>query len=425
MKYSALEAEKAVLSSILIDPKGDCMDRANHLEANDFTTRSHQIIFSSCKSLYSDGKIVDVVTVVQNLTTLGKIKEIDGAYCVHKLATEFSIPGNIEHYIEEIKERARLFRLNEIASKIQNKSEACDDVSELVSEVEKDIYDIQSNKKSGNSRDIASDELIRQIENYDSQTFGITSGITSFDKAFGGFQKSQYYALGGRPSAGKTAMADQITVHQLEQGRAVLYISLESSTDRVITKMACKHAGLVFTRFQRKLMNDSELASLKKSAEFLRKSPLILQKTYGLSVRDIRSLIRREHRNNSIELVVIDYLQKISIPSNMDERRGVSEASLQVSQACLDTGVPALVLVQLNRDGGIGRPTMSNIKESGQIEQDADNIGLLWPEVDPFSIDPNDLLPVIFSIEKSKDGARGIDEKVYFDRPLMKFKERK
>lgn len=426
MKYSAIGSEAAVLSSILSDAKGDCMERAICLEPSDFTARSHQIIFNSCKSLYSDRKSVDAVTVVQNLTSIGKLEEVEGAYYIHKLALEFSIPAHLEHYIEDIQERARLFKLNEVASKIQVRSEACENVSDLISEVEKDIYNIQSNKKNDNCSTLAASELERQIDNYDSQTFGISSGVLSFDKAFGGFQKSQYYVLGGRPSSGKTAMADQIAVHQLEKERPILYIALESSTDRVFTKMACKHSGLVFTRFARKEMNESELRSLRKSSEFLKKSGLILQRPYGISAKDIRSTIRREHRNNGIELVIIDYLQKVSIPSGMDERRGVSEASLQVQQACLDTGVPALVLVQLNREAiGTSRPSMNNIKESGQIEQDADNIGLLWPEVDPFSVDPNDLLPVIMSIEKSKDGARGMDQKLFFDRPLMKFKERK
>jgi replicative DNA helicase len=426
MKYSAIEAERAVLSSILMDSRGDCMERANCLQPSDFTARSHQIVFDSCKRLFDDGKAVDTVTVVQNLTVLGRIKEIDGAYFVHKLATEFSIPGNLEHYIEEIKERARLFRLNEIASKIQTRSESCDSVVELVSEIEKDIYDLQKNQKNDNASVSASEELNRQIENYRNHSFGISTGIPSFDSVFGGLQKGQYYAIGGRPSAGKTALADQVTLHQLKNGRPVLYIALEASTERVFTKIACKHAGLIFTRFARREMNDSELKSLSKASEFIKNSPLILQRPYGITASDIRSTIRREHRNSGIELVVIDYLQKVTIPSRMDERRGVSEASQQVQQACLDTGVPALVLVQLNREGETSsRPSMRNIKESGQIEQDADNICLLWPEVDPFTVDPADMLPVMLSIEKNKDGMRGIDQRLYFDRPQMIFRERK
>ncbi len=426
MIYSANDAENAILASILVDPSGDCIQKAIILDPSDFTIRSYRIIFSACKFLYDEKISVDSVTVINTLDKNGKLEEVGGSYFVHQLATAFSIGSHIEHYIESVRERARLFRLNQIASKIQNRSESCESVNDLVDEVEKDIYDIQKNKKNDDATISAGIELDNQIKNYSNHSFGISSGVQSFDDIYGGFQKGQYYVLGGRPSSGKTAFADQITLHQLTKGRSVLYIALESSTERVFTKIACKHAGLIYTRFARREMNESELSSLKRSSDFLKKSKFILQRPSEMTASSIRSSIRREQRNNNIELVVIDYLQKVSIPSIMQERRGVAEASTQVQQACIDTGVPALVLVQLNRESETtSRPSMRNIKESGQIEQDADNIALLWPEVDPFTVNPNDMLPVFLSIEKNKDGMRGIDQRLEFDRPLMLFKERK
>jgi replicative DNA helicase len=402
------------------------MDRASVLEPSDFSQRSNQIIFESCRAVFAKGQNVDLITVSNYLRSTNRMDDIGGDYVINKLATEFSIAAHLEQYIESIKDRARLFKLNSVAVKIQKESESCSSSLDLLSDIEKEIYDIQKDQTQEDWLSKAANELDRQIENYDTVPFGISSGIKSWDSIYGGFLKSQYYVLGGRPSAGKTAMADQFTLHQLEQERPVLYIALESSVERVYTKIACKKAGLVFTRFQKREMIPSELKRLNEAHQWLRKTPFHIKRPSNMKASEIRGLIRREHRKNRIEFVVIDYLQKITIPANQDERRGVSEASKELQRACCDTGVPALALVQLNREGeSASRPSMRHIKESGQIEQDADNVCFVWPEVDPFTLDPADMLPVILTIEKNKDGMRGIDQKLNFNGPLMTFMERK
>lgn len=423
---TAPEAEKGVLASIFWDNRNESMDKVSRLEPHHFSVRTHGIIFDACRKLYLDGKPVDVITLNEKLRSMGKLEEIGGEFAFKPILDYIATPAHIDYYANEVLEKSRLFRLNDIAEKIRRSSEVCENVSGFISEIESDIYSLQEDNSQTNLKDKAADNLEIQIQKrLSGQTvFGLQSGIHSFDKFFGGFQEGQYYVIGGRPSTGKSAFADQVTCNLIERGVPVLYIALEGSTDRCYAKFASKRAGLVFTDYQLGKMSKEQYSLLSDIGKKIKKEPLVLMRPANISSTEIRSIIRRESRNNKIGLVVLDYIQKVKVPANMDERRGIAEASKQIQQACVDTGVPSLIVVQLNRESLNERPKMSHIKETGQIEQDADNIMLMFPDDECEQAPESKLAPVIMSIEKNKDGMNGLEVKLLFDKPKMKFLER-
>lgn len=429
MILTAPEAERGVLSSILWDPTGDAIDKAMILSPEYFSVRTHGIIFSACQALYLEGYPVDTVTLNEKLRSMGKLDEIGGPYGFSEIMKYTATASNIEYYAKEVLNKSKLYKLAEVGAKIKSRTEICENVSELISEIESDVFNLQRDGSHENMVLTASSSLKIQIQKRLSgeKVHGLKSGIDSFDEYFGGFQKGQYYVIGGRPSSGKTAFCDQIVTNLVSREIPVLYIALESSTDRVYEKIAHKLAGLVYTQFLRNTMSKEDLARLTSSNAMLERSKLILMRPQDISANEIRSIIRRHKRTHEIELVVLDYLQKIFIPSRMEERRGIGEASKQIQQACVDTGVPSLIVVQLNRESdSFNRPSMNHIKESGQIEQDADNIILLFPDpdIDVKSFPKDEMLPVTMAIEKNKDGIKDWDCHLLFDRPKMKFAEK-
>lgn len=424
----SVASETVILSSILTSSEDDCFEIFSNVKPEFFSQRSHRIIFEKASELHNEGKPYDLISLTNILTSQNQIEEVGGVYGVSKLSTVHYPKHEVSTSIEILKKKFQLRSLIDLAEEIKHDAYREVEPKDLITKSEDKIFDL------GTKMEIQTENLVKpasielremvRVRKTGEKVFGLQSGITSFDSVHGGFQKGQYYILAGRPSAGKTAFADQVTVHLVTRNKPVLYICLEAGATRVLTKMACKLARISYTRFCRGFCTDKELDAIDQSNAILERSPLILKRPYRITGADIRSLIKREFRKHGIQLVVLDYLQNID-QEREEERIAIAKASRAIQDASVETGVPSLILAQLNRDGEKdSRPRMSEIKGSGQIEQDADNIGLLWPEEDPFEVEMSKPLPVILSIEKNKDGARGIDQKLFFDRELMLFRER-
>lgn len=393
-----------------------------------FCSRIHRELFECIRNLIEAKKPVDLLSVTDELKRLGTLEEVGGVGKVSSIITAYPQRG-IESYIEVLKEKMALRELIVLGNDISKNAYVSDSPKDLINQIEGSIFKIQkstdSNKDSSLGSAVSQLNQMIEVRKSGQVVHGLPSGIKTFDDIQGGFQKGQYYVLGGRPSMGKTAFADQVAINVLKQDKAVLYLSLESSSERVLGKMACKMAGVSFYSFIRNLCSQKQLIQIETCLEFLKTSKLSLVRPSQIYGNDIRSLILKEKRKNNTELFVMDYLQKVSIAHGQDERRAVSDASMAIQSSLVETGVPGLILVQLNREAEKeSRPRMGHLKESGQIEQDADNIALLWSEVDRNTLSLGQHLPVILSIEKNKDGASGLDQEMIFDRELMTFKEK-
>lgn len=420
------ESELAVLGSIMLDPR-DALEIALGLSVDHFWHKHHALTFTAISELHRLGNPIDTVSLTNHLRDSGNLEFVGGAYFVSQLTRVVPSSSNVGYYVDVIREKQRLRNLIVLAGKIEKEAYEAEDSKDLLSDVESQIYAMGAeNQTSENQLQEACLEIERQIElrKQGIKISGLSSGIPSFDQIFFGFQKGQYYVLGGRPSSGKSAFADQVCGNVLERGESVIYISLESSKERVVGKLAAKRAQVVYSDFIKGYLNPEDLERFSKANAFFKKSNLILHKPYDLTGASIRSLMRKEKRKNNIGLMIFDYLQLIGIPNGMDERRAIGDCSKQIQRACIETGVPALVLAQLNRDSEKeARPKMRHLKETSQIEQDADNIILLWSDKEPNEVPLTEYLPVTCSIEKNKDGPSGIDQELFFDRKLMTFRE--
>lgn len=422
----SIEAEVAVLGSILINP-GEALDQAVALLSSPcFYQRSHQIIFAALSDMHSKGEPVDTVTVTTRLKDAGTLEECGGPYYLSKLSVAFPTSAHVRYYIDVLREKWRLRRIIELSTQSIERCYSQEDSMETVGTMEQEFIELsQGSSCSENHLEPAVAELHRQIELRKSgkTICGLETGILALDKLTGGLHDTTMTLLAGRPSMGKSAMLDQIVLTQLERNIPCLYIGLESSLSRIVGKIVAKRLEIPWADFVRSDMTPANLSRMERCAGWLKTSSLILKRPASLSVSELRSMIRMEHRRHGIKLFVLDYIQKLYGGTDPDkERLMLAAASQQIQQACVETGVPALVAVQLNRSSEKNaRPSMSDLKGSGQLEQDADSIFILWSDKVRETWDANQLFPTFLTVAKHKDGRCG-DLELLHDMRLMIFR---
>lgn len=422
----ALDIEEEILGLLLKDCGDESLEIIDKASGDDFYSRSNRIIFNEIKSLYGQGRAFDAISVTDSLKDKLKLDEVGGAYQISKIACRCAIGFTHLNGLETLKEKNRLRKLIELSKDIESAGYVSQQSSlEIIEDAEHRMNNISCEISQENLLESGADRVKEMVyaRLRGEKVYGIETGIKSFDDVFFGLQRSQYYVIAGRPSAGKTAFIDQIACKLIEQEIPALYVPLESSEDRVIGKIACKISKISYGRFIKNKCNESELKSILKSNEKVRSSKLIFKRPAKLNADSLRSLLVREIRKNDCQVFFIDYLQKIA--GEEDPRIGVMNASMRVQDVCVETKAIGVVLAQMNRDAEKEkRPRMGHLKESGQIEQDADNICLLWGEKENHELEYGEMKPVILTIEKNKDGIQGVDQRMFFDRELMTFKER-
>lgn len=422
----SLEAEKLILSSLMHDRVGNVIDSCSKLRPEHFYSRSNSIIFACMQKLASEEKGTDLVTVINFLKSNSQMEQVGGEHEIMKLFKSYVTSAHTEDHIEILLEKHRGRKIIEICELGTNTAYRNEDSQECISKIEQELFSLSTDKnEKDNQKYEAYEEVKRMIEVRKSgkEVTGLMSGIKPVDDIFFGFQKGQYYVLAGRPSSGKTAMADQICGNLLMRDKCILYISLESDRERVFSKLACKLANVAFWDFKRNLLRPELLLKVEQFNDILVTKNIILMRPFDISPMEIRPLIRRCKRSDDIDLVIMDYLQKINIPNGWDERRTVSRSSTEIQRACVESGVPALIVAQLNREAKDNtRPYMSHLKESGQIEQDADNIAMIWSPTDKRDLAEGDKIhPCLFTVEKNKDGASSLDIEIDFELDKLKF----
>lgn len=426
----SIQAEQVIISSLLHDKTGEVFDSCSKLKPSHFLTRSHYLIFESVLKLRAESRPSDLVTVGDDLQKSGKIQEIGGHGELARIFTSQGHLGIASDHIQIVLEKYRLRKLIDICEKAKFEASNGSESDECISKLEHELTDLIDNDDSNeNQRDNACQDIERQIEvrRKNGDITGLLSGIKPFDDVFFGFQAGQLYILAGLPSSGKTAMADQACGNLLLRDESVLYISLESDRSRVMGKLACKIAGVPYWNFIRNRLQPGELDAVQKMVNVLKKKNLILMRPFDISPMELRPLIRKVKRRDNVSLVILDYLQKVNMPSGWDEIRTVARASTEMGRACVETGLPALVLCQLNREIGEGnRPSMRNLKGSSQIEQDADNVALIWSMTSKRDLpEGENYFPCILSVDKNKDGASGLDVEMDFEKRKMLFIKRR
>lgn len=393
----ALDIEEAILGSMMIDKKG--FDEViDILSPEIFFSPDHKEIFRVIKKLFHDAQPIDLYTISAQLRKEGKIEKIGGDYLVY-LTKKVVSTAHIEIYVRILQQKFVLRSLIDISSSIIEKSyNDSIDVFELLSLAESSIFEItQKNiKKTYESSKSLIYQAIERIKNVELSKglSGISSGFKQIDAITSGWQKSDFIVIAGRPGMGKTAfmltMARNIVVDNIVP---VVIFSLEMSAIQLITRLISSETGISSQKLRKGQLSNYEWELLYKKVRYLEEAQFFIDDTPGLSVFDLRAKCRKLVTKRRVGLIFIDYLQLMTVgPENktFNREQEISIISRSLKSLAKELDVPVIALSQLSRAvesrGGTKRPLLSDLRESGAIEQDADIVSFIYrPEYYGFS----------------------------------------
>ena len=386
----ALELEEAVLGAMLIDKKG--VDEViDILQPDAFYKTAHQKIFEAIFQLFQDSQPVDLLTVSSELRKKGKLETVGGEFYLVQLSQRVASSAHIEFHariiLQKFIQRSLIKISNEI---IESSYKESTDVFDLLDEAESKLYDItQGNiKKSSESAQslvIEAKKRIEEISKRDGLS-GVSTGFEKLDKLTSGWQPSDLIIIASRPGMGKTAltlsMARNIAV---TKQIPVAFFSLEMSSVQLITRLISAETGLSSEKLRTGKLADHEWQQLNVKVTDLEKAPLFIDDTPSLSIFDLRAKARRLSSQHGIKLIVVDYLQLMTAGTSTksgNREQEISTISRNLKALAKELNIPVIALSQLSRAvetrGGTKRPMLSDLRESGAIEQDADIVSFIY-----------------------------------------------
>ena len=438
-----IEAEQAVLGAIFLntDALADAME---YVEADDFYRRAHQILFQAMVNLNNDGEAIDVLTVQNYLTTNNQLDDVGGVAYIAELATSVPTAANAGYYAKIVEGKSMLRRLISTATNIITlANNGDDDVPSLLDSAERQIMDVSERRNRSGFREIKDvlNETLSDIDRLSQQSEDITglpTGYREFDKMTAGLQPDNLIILAARPAVGKTAFALNIAQNvATSTDTSVAIFSLEMSAESLVNRMLCAEGSINANHLRTGQLDEGEWQNLIVAMGALSNTSIFIDDTPGIKMAEIRAKCRRlAKEKGNLGLVVIDYLQLIEGSNKESRQQEVSEISRQLKKLAKELSVPILALSQLSR--GVEqrqdkRPVLSDIRESGSIEQDADIVAFLYrddyyergeskSEEDGDDQDSlnQDVGEVELIIEKNRAGARGT-VKLLFIKSYNKF----
>ncbi|QOR66642.1 replicative DNA helicase [Cytobacillus suaedae] len=384
-----IEAEQAVLGAIFLEPASLTL-ASEVLIPDDFYRASHQKIFNAMLNLNDKGEPVDLVTVTAELADVKLLEEIGGVSYLSDIANSVPTAANIEYYAKIIEEKSILRRLIRTATTIASDGYSREDeVEALLSEAEKTILEVAQRKNAGafkNIRDVLVEtyDNIEELTNRKGDVTGIPTGFTELDRMTAGFQRNDLIIVAARPSVGKTAFALNIAQNvATKTDENVAIFSLEMGAEQLVMRMLCAEGNINAQALRTGALTAEDWSKLTMAMGSLSNSGIFIDDTPGIRISDIRSKCRRLKQENGLGMILIDYLQLIQGSGRSGENRQqeVSEISRSLKELARELKVPVIALSQLSR--GVEqrqdkRPMMSDIRESGSIEQDADIVAFLY-----------------------------------------------
>ena len=395
-----IEAEQAVLGAMLID-KEAIAKASEILTSTDFYREAHRVIFNAMLELYNKNEAVDMVTVTEILKRDNKLEDIGGLAYITSLANVVLTAANVKYHADIVAEKSVLRQLVRVSTEIAAMGyEANEDVGTLLDTAESRILEISNRKKKADFTPI-NDVLMESVQNIEKLInnkgglTGLPSGFADLDKLTSGLHPSDFIILAARPSMGKTALALNIVqnvalrAHKRIGGepRSVAFFSLEMSKEQLVNRMLCAEAGIDSQRLRVGEMGDKDWDALWGACDSMSKAKIYIDDTAGITVMDMRSRARRLKAEHGLDLIVVDYLQLMQGSGKRntsgDRQQEVSEISRSLKALARELDVPVLALSQLSRSveaRQVKRPMLSDLRESGSLEQDADIVAFLYRE---------------------------------------------
>lgn len=418
-----IEAEQAVLGAVLLQPES-LITAMERVRSEDFYSVAHQRIYEAMIELGENNQPVDLVTLTSHLMDQHLLEEVGGVSYLAKLANAVPTAANVDYYAQIVEEKSMLRRLIRTATNIVTDGYAnSEEVGVLLSDAEKKILEI-SNRRSSSGfisiRDVLMEvfEKIEFLHSNKGGTSGIPSGFADLDKMTAGFQRSDLIIVAARPSVGKTAFALNIAQNVGVRARETVAIfSLEMSAAQLVQRMICAEANVDATRMRTGNLEGDDWEKLTMAIGALSEAQIFIDDTPGITVADIRAKCRRLKQERGLGMILIDYLQLIQGRGKAGENRQqeVSEISRTLKQIARELEVPVIALSQLSR--GVEqrqdkRPMMSDLRESGSIEQDADIVSFLYRD-DYYDKESEKKNIIEIIIAKQRNGPVGTVELVF------------
>ena len=418
-----LDSEKAFLGSIMLRPDSmyEVMDR---VEPGDFYAEKHRIIYTTMLTLMSKNEPIDLLSVSAKLKEKKQLEQVGGSAYLTELVNAVPSSSNIGYYANIVREKSILRKLIEAADQISELGFA--ETSELeyvLDEAEKKIFGItnyQTHHKFVHLKDTLGEawERIDRLHKSSGELRGVPSGFHELDNKIAGFQKSDLVILAARPSMGKTALALDIarqaaTIHNVPVG----IFSLEMSAQQLVDRMLAAESRVDAWKLRvGKLSMDEEFSKLRDALDRLSKAPIFIDDQPGNNIVKMRSVARRLKTEHNLGLIIVDYLQLMSPTRNYDSMvNQVTEISRSLKGLARELEVPVIALSQLSRavEARGGKPRLSDLRDSGSIEQDADLVMFIHRE-DKYRDDSEKPNIAEILIEKHRNGPTGKLE-LYFD----------
>lgn len=391
------DAEQGVLSSILLAPKevaGLCVEKG--IRKEHFHVPAHSSIYEVLLEMYDLRQPIDVITLTQVLRDRKMLDQVGGPAFVTDLFTFLPTAANATYYIEILEEKYTLREIIRVCTEYAARSyEEQSEVTGLLDEVETQILKISQDRykdKAAGMKEhvmVAIHAIEQLYENRGGLT-GFATGLDTLDKMCDGLHRQEMFVIAARPSMGKTALAMNIAEHiALELKKPVAVFSLEMSSSQLVQRLLCSRARVNLENVRNGMMAERDFGAITQAASKLAESKIFIDDTAGLSILELRAKARRLKSQHGIEAIFIDYLQLLRSTSRraQDNRQiEIAEISSGLKALAKELDIPIVVLAQLNRNPesrsgeSKGRPRLSDLRESGSIEQDADVVGLLVRE---------------------------------------------
>lgn len=426
-----LEAEQSILGSLLLNDSGFGVV-LEIVKAQDFYTTAHQLIFDALIELFQKNEPQDLITVTSTLKDKNQLEQVGGAAYLATLTSIVPVTSNVASYAKIVRQKAILRNLIEVNSDIANRCyEEQGDIDQLVDEAEQAIFEIAGSKGGASFTPIKQivpsafkkvEELFKRKE----LITGVPTGYNEIDKMTAGLQPSDLIILAARPSMGKTSFAMNIAQHAaIVENTGVAVFSLEMSKEQLVMRLLSSVGRIDSQRIRTGKLHEEDWPKLSRAVGMLSEAPIYIDDTPAISVLDMRAKVRRLAAQHDIGLIVVDYLQLMRGRSTTENRtQEISEISRSLKALAKEHNVPVIALSQLNR--GLEsrtdkRPMMSDLRESGAIEQDADIITFIYRDevYNKAEDNPNRGIAEII-IGKQRNGPTGT-AKLYFIKEFTMF----
>ncbi|MFA6816686.1 MAG: replicative DNA helicase [Lentisphaeria bacterium] len=424
------DAEVAVLGAMLLDPTaaGTAISTLRHIDA--FYSPAHQIIFDAMVELSSPKgeAAIDSIVLINHLQAQNKLDEIGGAAYLAFLADSVPTVANIEHYVDIVKQNAILRRIIATCSEaIMRCYDTEEDVKTLLDLVEQQIFDVTQMNEVNDLQRIKplvyeTVQYIDKVLQHDKSTMGIKTGYETLDNATTGLKPGELLVIAARPSIGKTALALNMAANIAlgPEKRPVGIFSLEMPARQLVMRLISSDSKVSTNHFTQKSPTTSEWEDVTESCNRLRESHIVIDDTGAIDILELRAKARRMKTQDNIEILFVDYLQLVRAETgrNASRENEVAKISGSLKALAKELSIPVVVLAQLNRQAEQGeKPKLSNLRESGAIEQDADVVALLHREREKQyeqGADATKPLDAELIIAKNRNGSTGLQRLNFF-----------